>query len=98
MAVKVVNNTAGSDGLIPILLVFGAYLHMHNIDQPAPTIIQKSTAFQTAIEQVRKIRAKNQVINALNTKNKLIINLIYNLLLNSNILIWQKRNSGSTSK
>ena len=35
MAVKAVNDTAGLDGLVPTLLVYGAYLRMSNLD-PLP--------------------------------------------------------------
>ena len=50
IAVKVVNNIAGPDGLIPTLLVFGAYPRMHSMDPPTPTIIQKAAAIKKAIE------------------------------------------------
>jgi hypothetical protein len=38
MAVKAVNNTAGPDRLIPILLVYGAYPWMSNLDPLAPSV------------------------------------------------------------
>ena len=38
IAVKAINNTAGPNGLVFTLLVFGAYLQMHSLDPPAPTI------------------------------------------------------------
>lgn len=40
MTVKLVNDTAGPNKRVPILLVFGAYPRMHFIDLSAPTIIQ----------------------------------------------------------
>lgn len=52
---KAVNNTAGPDDLVPTLLVFGAYPHMHSIDPPAPTIIQRAAAIKKVVKQVRKI-------------------------------------------
>ena len=42
MAVKAVNNTAGPDGLVPTLLVYGAYLRISNLDPPAPSIIERA--------------------------------------------------------
>ena len=98
MPVKAVNNTAGPDGLIPTLLVFGAYPRMHSMDPPAPTIIQRAVAIEKAIEQVRKIRAENQVINALNTRNKPLVALVHDLLLNSDVPVWRKGNTGRTGK
>ena len=87
MAVKAVKNTAGPNSLVPTLLVFWAYLHMHSINLLALTIIQRANTIKKATEQNRKIRAKNQMINALNTKNELFIDLIHDLLLNSDRLV-----------
>ena len=42
MAVKAVNDTAGLDGLVPTLLVYGAYLRMSNLDSPALSIIKQA--------------------------------------------------------
>ena len=42
MAVKAVNDTAGPDGLVPTLLVFGAYPRMSELDLPAPSITQRA--------------------------------------------------------
>jgi hypothetical protein len=42
MAVKVVNDTAGPDGLVLTLLVYGAYSRMTNLDPPAPSIIDRA--------------------------------------------------------
>ena len=39
MAVKAVNDTAGPNGLIPTLLVFGAYPRMIEESAPSPSII-----------------------------------------------------------
>ena len=40
MAVKAINDTAGPDGLVPTLLVFGAYPRLTNSDPPSPGIIK----------------------------------------------------------
>ena len=40
MAFKVINNSIGLDGLIPILLVFGAYPWMIESDVLLPTVTQ----------------------------------------------------------
>lgn len=59
MAVKVVNNTAGPDCLVPILLIFGTYLYMHNMDLLASSIIQKAAIRDKAMNEVQKIEAEN---------------------------------------
>ena len=39
MAVKAVNDTASPDGLVPTLLVYGAYPRISKLDPPTPSII-----------------------------------------------------------
>jgi hypothetical protein len=70
MAVKAVNDTAGPDGLVPTLLVFGAYPRAITLDHPAPTITQQATEVRKAMAEVAKIRAERQGNNALNQKMK----------------------------
>jgi len=38
MAFKAINDTAGPEGLVPILLVFGAYPQMVKLDAPLPLV------------------------------------------------------------
>lgn len=38
------------------------------------------------------------MINTLNTKNGPLVNLVYDFLLNFNILVWRKNNAGRTHK
>jgi len=40
MAVKAINNTASLNGLVPTLLVYGAYLRISNLGPSAPSIIE----------------------------------------------------------
>jgi len=58
MAFKAINNSAGPNGLIPTLLVFGAYLYMAESDAPDPIVVQQAAALKKAIEEVKKLRAK----------------------------------------
>jgi hypothetical protein len=44
MAVKAVNNTAGPNGLVPTLLVFGAYLRLSPFNTPTPLMIVRAEA------------------------------------------------------
>ena len=39
MAVKAVNDTTSPNGLVPTLLVYGAYLRIGKLDPPAPSVI-----------------------------------------------------------
>lgn len=67
MFFKTFNNLARSNGLISILLVFGSYLYMINMNAPSPTINQYSITIYNAMEEVKKSYASCQVNNALNT-------------------------------
>lgn len=71
---------------------------MQIIDPLLLSIIQKSPTIDKAINEIRKIRAENQVIDIVNTKNGPLVNLIHNLLLNSNILLWWENNTRRTGK
>jgi hypothetical protein len=52
MAVKAINNSASLDGLVPILLVFGAYPWITNDFPPSPSIMQWAEAICKAIKEV----------------------------------------------
>ena len=58
MAVKAINNTASLDGLVPTLLVYGAYLRISNLDPPAPSIIDRVAVIRKVIAEIVKLRAK----------------------------------------
>ena len=87
MAVKAVNNTAGPNGLVPTLLVYGAYLRISKLDPPTPSIIDQAAIIRKAMAEIVKLRAKQTVNNALHYRNGPNITLVYNLPLNSKVLI-----------
>ena len=98
MAVKAVNDTAGPDGLVPTLLVFGAYPRMSELDPPAPSITQRAAAIRKAMEEVLKVRAERQINNALNQRNGPSVDAIHNLPLNSDVLVGREGNTGQSGK
>jgi hypothetical protein len=87
MAVKAVNDTAGPDGLVPTLLVYGAYPRMTNLDPPASSIIDRAAVIQKAMSEIAKLWAKQAVNSALNHRNRPDITLVHDLPLNSKVLI-----------
>jgi hypothetical protein len=87
MAVKAINDTAGPDGLVPTLLVYGAYLRISNLDPPALSIIEWAAIIRKAIAKIIKLRAKQAVNNALHYRNGPNTTLVYDLPLNSKVLI-----------
>jgi hypothetical protein len=58
MAVKAVNNTASPNGLVPTLLVYGAYPRMSNLGPPALFIIERVVIIRKVIAEIVKLRAK----------------------------------------
>ena len=55
MAIKAINNTAGPNGLVPILLVYRAYPWISNLDPPAPSVIDRATIIRKAIAEIVKL-------------------------------------------
>ena len=58
MAFKVINNSIGPNGLIPILLVFRAYLYIVKSNTPNPIVIKWAVVLKKAIKEVKKLKAK----------------------------------------
>ncbi|KAI0990954.1 hypothetical protein K3495_g17233, partial [Podosphaera aphanis] len=69
MAVKAVNDSAGPDGLVPTLLVYGTFPKMTKLDPPSPSITQRATAIHKAMEEIDKLRTSRQIKEALNSRN-----------------------------
>ena len=90
MAVKAVNNTTSPDRLVSILLVYGAYLWISNLDPLALFVTDRAAVIQKAMAKIVKLRAKQTVNSALYYYNRHNTTLIYNLPLNSKVLIQYK--------
>jgi len=58
MAVKAVNDTAGPNGLVPTLLVYGAYLRISKLDPPALSVIDQAAIIRKAMAEIAKLWAK----------------------------------------
>ena len=71
MAFKACNDLTRPDGLVPTLLVFGAFPRMTISDAPTASITQRAAVIRKAIDKIAKIRAKDQVNNIINTHNGL---------------------------
>jgi hypothetical protein len=90
MAVKAVNDTAGPDGLVPTLLVYGAYPRISNLDPPAPSVTDRAAIIRKAMAEIVKLRAKQTVNSALHHRNGPDTTPIYDLPLNSKVLVWRE--------
>jgi hypothetical protein len=91
MAVKAVNDTAGPDGLVPTLLVFGAYPRINADSQPSPTMVKRAEAIQKAMKELRRLRAERQINDALNTRNGPEVTDTINLPLQSEVRVWREK-------
>ena len=58
MAVKAINDTASPNGLVPTLLVYGAYLRIGKLDPPTPSIMDRAAIIRKVIAEIVKLRAK----------------------------------------
>jgi hypothetical protein len=58
MAFKVINDSAGPNGLIPTLLVFRAYPRIVESNIPNPIVIKRAAALKKAIKEVKKLKAE----------------------------------------
>jgi hypothetical protein len=66
---KVINDLAGLDSIILILLVFGAYLRITNNSLLLPIIIKRTKAICKASNKIRKFYTKQYIKNILRIRN-----------------------------
>src|SRR5450432_3776685 len=96
MSFKAINDTAGLEGLVPTLLVFGAYPRMVESDAPSPSVTQRANAIKKAMTEIQKLRAEHQIADALNTRNGPRTDAVHDLLPNSPVLVWREGNANQT--
>ena len=87
MAVKAVNNTASPNRLVLILLVYGAYLRMSNLDPSIPSVTDRAAVIRKAMAEIVKLWAKQTVNSALYYYNGPDTTPIHDLPLNSEVLV-----------
>jgi len=61
IAVKAINDLAGPNGIIPTLLVFGAYPQLTKIDPLSPSITKRAEAIYAVTKEVCRLHAERQV-------------------------------------
>ena len=91
MAVKAMNDTVGPDGLVPTLLVFGAYPRMTLESPSSPSMTRRGQAIQKAMRELRRISARRQVQDALSTRNGPSTTEVLELPLQSEVLVWREK-------
>ncbi|KAJ6050709.1 uncharacterized protein N7446_010818 [Penicillium canescens] len=91
MAVKAVNDSAGPDGIVPTLLVFGAYPRMTEMDPPSPSVVKRAEAIRAATKEIRRLHAERQVNDALAMRNGPNITTTLDLPLQSDVRVWREK-------
>lgn len=91
MAFKAVNDTAGPDGLIPTLLVFGAFPRINLDSPPTPSTLKRAEAVAKAMRTLRKHRAERQVRDALAARNGPDTSDVLSAPLQSEMLVWREK-------
>jgi hypothetical protein len=81
IVIKAVNDSVRPDGIMPTLLIFGAYPCITRDSLLSSFIIKQAKAIYKAIKKIRRFYAKQQINNALAIKNKLNTELILILSL-----------------
>lgn len=90
MALKALNDSIGPHGLIPTLLVYGAYPRMTIDSAPSSSIEVRAKAVKMAMQEIEKIRVKRSINNALNTRNGPNTLAVLNLPLQSEVIVWRE--------
>lgn len=87
MAFKALNDSVGSNGLIPTLLVYGAYPRMTHDSPPSLSISTRAQAIEKAMKEIKRIHAERSVNTALSTRNGPNTLPILNHPINSEIVV-----------
>jgi hypothetical protein len=90
MAIKAVNNTAGPDGLVSTLLVFGTYPRIATTDTLFLTVTERGKAITKAMKQIAELHAKRQVTDALRQQNGPNISDTLNVLIGEDVLVYRE--------
>ncbi|PVH68066.1 hypothetical protein DL98DRAFT_442085, partial [Cadophora sp. DSE1049] len=91
IAVKAVNNITSPSKLILILLIFGAYLKIIELDPPNLLVKRRVIIIKKAIKEVRRIYIIRKINNTLSTRNGPGTTYIYNLCFNNKVIVYYKK-------
>lgn len=89
MAVKAVNDTAGYNGLVPTLLVFGTFPRITSDDARTLSTTERAKAINIAVAEVAKLHAKSQVDDALHQRNGPQTMRMHDTPIGSRVLVWR---------
>jgi hypothetical protein len=87
LVVKSVNDTVGLDGLIPTLLVYGAYPCISREDKPTLLNTERVRVIERVIDNVYRLNTKITITKAIRTTHRLDVAAVLGLLLNVKVLV-----------
>ena len=87
IAIKTINDIAGPEGLIFILLIFGAYPRIFSLSPLLLFIAERAKAIYKIIKKIRQLKTKRIINNALATRNSPNIAETIELFIISDIYI-----------
>jgi hypothetical protein len=90
MAVKAVNDTAGHDNFVLIFLIFGTYPRLSPSSPPLPSLAIRANVVRKAMAEIRKLKARHQMTDALSQRNASFIAEVKQLPLQNKTRVWRK--------
>jgi hypothetical protein len=87
IAIKTINNSAGPNSIIPILLVFGAYPRITNNSAPSFTITKKTKIICKTIKEIKRFYAECKITDMLVIRSSPNTVLTLELLIQSDIRV-----------
>ena len=97
MTLKTINDSIEFHGLVSILLIFGAYSRMTELNAFSSTINQRAIAMKKAMNEMRKFNVNRQINDAFNTRNGLSTTHFHDLPLNSSVLMYREGPAGRSN-
>lgn len=88
MFFKIINNSIGLNGIVPILLVFDIYPKMTKLDAPFSLITQRAMTMKKTIDEIRTYTTSQLVNNTLNTCHGLSTAFVHDLPINLPVFVY----------
>jgi hypothetical protein len=79
IVMKAINDSAGPDNIIPILLVFGAYPRITNNSVLSPITTKRAEAIRKTSNEIRRYYTKQHIENVFRIRNNPDIIVIFKL-------------------
>ena len=87
MAVKAINDTAGLDGIVPTLLVYGSYPQVSTREKTSTTAVEQGNTIRKAMRTIAELNARRDVTEALHSRNRPDVNELLGLVIGEDVLV-----------